>query len=92
MEESNAGRVVFVGGIFRDLVACAPRFPKAGETIFGTKFHTGFGGKAANAAVTCSRLGVPVSMIGKLGNDDNGKAYREAFAKNKVHNCRYNVP
>ena len=54
---TNSTEVIFLGGCFRDLVACSERFPKVGETIVGTKFHMGFGGKAANAAVMCSRLG-----------------------------------
>ena len=77
--------VIFLGGCFRDLVACSERFPKVGETIVGTKFHMGFGGKAANAAVMCSRLGGKVGIIGKLGNDDNGNAYREAFGKEGIN-------
>ena len=40
--------IIFSGGIFRDLVAYTERFPKVGETIFGSKFQTGFGGKSAN--------------------------------------------
>ena len=55
--------VLFLGGCFRDLVACSERFPKVGETIVGTKFHMGFGGKAANAAVMCSRLGTVHVLI-----------------------------
>ena len=73
METSS---VLFLGGIFRDLVACSERFPKVGETIIGTKFHMGFGGKSANASVMCSRLGGHVGIIGKLGQDANGQAYR----------------
>jgi sugar/nucleoside kinase (ribokinase family) len=75
----EANQIVFMGGCFRDLVACSPRFPKVGETIVGSKFHMGFGGKAANAAVMCARLGGQVSIISKLGNDGNGVAYRDAF-------------
>jgi ribokinase len=40
--------IIFAGGIFRDLVAYSERFPKVGETIIGTKFQMGFGGKSAN--------------------------------------------
>jgi hypothetical protein len=40
--------IIFSGGIFRDLVAYTERFPKVGETIFGSKFKMGFGGKSAN--------------------------------------------
>ena len=58
-----------------------------GETLFGNKFFTGFGGKAPNQAVMCKRLagnGVKVSFIGKLGNDDNGRAYRENFKQCEI--------
>ena len=83
--EAATPSVLFLGGCFRDLVACSERFPKVGETIVGSKFHMGFGGKAANAAVMCSRLGGQVGMIGKLGQDDNGQAYRDAFAKENIN-------
>ena len=50
--------------------------------MFGNKFFTGFGGKAPNQAVMCKHLGgrnTKVSFIGKLGNDENGRAYRDNF-------------
>ena len=84
MSKMESPYVIFVGGLFRDLVACSERFPKVGETITGSKFHMGFGGKAANAAVMCARMGAKVALIGKLGNDDNGKAYREALDKEAI--------
>ena len=62
-------------------------FPAEGETLFGSKFFTGFGGKAPNQAVMCKRLGdthTKVSFIGKLGNDENGRAYRENFEQSGV--------
>lgn len=76
--------VIFMGGCFRDLVACSERFPKVGETIIGSKFHMGFGGKAANAAVMCARMGGNVALIAKLGDDDNGKAYKEALSREAI--------
>ena len=57
-------------------------FVVEGETLFGSKFFTGFGGKCPNQAVMCKRLGganTKVSFIGKLGNDENGRAYRDNF-------------
>lgn len=45
---TRSKRILFAGGIFRDLIAYSERFPKEGETIFGTAFQTGFGGKTAN--------------------------------------------
>ena len=71
--------VVFPGGIFRDLVATTPKFPKAGETIMGADFFMGFGGKSANQSVMCALLGGKSSIVGKLGDDDHGKAYALNF-------------
>jgi len=45
---SSTRQIIFAGGIFRDLIAYSERFPKDGETIFGSTFKTGFGGKTAN--------------------------------------------
>lgn len=65
-------RVVVVGSINLDLVAFAPSIPRAGETLLGLDFHTFPGGKGANQAVAAARLGVAVSMIGKVGTDAFG--------------------
>eukprot|EP00088_Acartia_fossae_P016943 TRINITY_DN19559_c0_g1_i1.p1 TRINITY_DN19559_c0_g1~~TRINITY_DN19559_c0_g1_i1.p1 ORF type:complete len:310 (-),score=48.89 TRINITY_DN19559_c0_g1_i1:229-1158(-) len=69
------GKVVFVGSIFRDVVAVSERFPKRGETIFGSEFFMGFGGKGANPCVMAARLGAQTSMVGRVGDDENGEAY-----------------
>jgi len=58
-----------VGSINIDLVACSERIPTPGETISGSVFNTYFGGKGANQAVAAAKLGHPVIMIGKVGND-----------------------
>jgi sugar/nucleoside kinase (ribokinase family) len=41
-----AGKIIVVGSLNMDLVACAARIPVAGETITG---HTFFDGAAAQA-------------------------------------------
>jgi len=69
-------RLLVVGSINLDLVAVAPKIPIAGETISGTSFRTFPGGKGANQAYAAARLGTPVSMIGKLGNDAFGAELR----------------
>lgn len=76
--------IVFAGGIFKDLIAYADRFPKVGETMTGTKFQTGFGGKSANQAVMCSRLGGHSTILGMVGNDDIGKSHFDNFKSNNV--------
>ena len=62
-------RIVVVGSINLDLVAATQRIPQAGETVAGSNFQIFPGGKGANQAVAATRLGAPVSMLGKLGSD-----------------------
>jgi ribokinase len=65
--------LVVVGSINTDLVATAARLPASGETITGTSFRIFQGGKGANQAVAAARLGYPVTLIGKVGDDDFGR-------------------
>lgn len=62
-------KLLVVGSINIDLVACANRLPAPGETILGSTFDVFNGGKGANQAVAIAKLGAPVEMIGSLGTD-----------------------
>jgi ribokinase len=68
--------IVVVGSINIDLVALTPHIPAVGETVLGTDFKIHPGGKGANQAVAVARLGYPVRMIGRLGNDEFGLQLR----------------
>jgi ribokinase len=70
--QTNKAPVVVVGSINIDLVANTDRIPVEGETILGRDFQIHPGGKGANQAVAVARLGHPVSMIGRLGDDAFG--------------------
>lgn len=61
-----------------DLTAVAPRVPNMGETVIGSAFYTAPGGKGANQAVQCARLGAEVSMAGCVGEDSFGREMLEA--------------
>ena len=68
--------VLIVGSLNTDRVATADRLPDDGETVIGRTYVTGFGGKGGNQAVMAARLGAAVTMVGAVGDDDLGKAYR----------------
>jgi ribokinase len=73
-----------IGSLNMDLVVTVERFPKPGETLTGGSFQAVPGGKGANQAVALSRLGVPVTMFGRVGNDAFGESCLAALKKEKV--------
>ncbi len=66
-------RICVIGAANLDLISYVPRLPRLGETLHGSRFHMGFGGKGANQAVMAAKLGARVSMITKLGRDIFGE-------------------
>jgi ribokinase len=77
-------RIVVVGSTMIDLVAYADRLPDDGETVVGSSYVTGFGGKGANQAVVAARFGARVAMVNTLGDDSHGDAYLERFASEGI--------
>jgi ribokinase len=75
--------VVF-GSINMDMVTRAPRLPRPGETLIGHSFATAPGGKGANQAVACARLGAPTRMVGRVGDDVFGAALRSSLETHGV--------
>ncbi|MDK1118857.1 MAG: ribokinase [Anaerolineae bacterium] len=66
--------IVVVGSLNMDLVVRVPHMPAPGETILGDNFQNIPGGKGANQAVGAARMGAQVTMIGRVGDDEFGKA------------------
>jgi len=66
-------KIFITGSINTDLVISTPYIPKKGETLTGSNFFSANGGKGANQAVACSKLGGKVYMCGCVGNDSFGE-------------------
>ena len=76
--------ILVVGSFMMDLIASTNRAPRSGETVIGLKFQTAPGGKGANQAVQCARLGAHVTMVGQVGDDAFGKIMTENAEKSGV--------
>jgi ribokinase len=61
--------ITVIGSLNMDLVTYVTRLPKIGETIMGKEFKQVPGGKGANQADAIAKLGVPVKMLGCVGED-----------------------
>ena len=77
-------KILVVGSLNMDVTAAARRAPNSGETVIGKKFQTAPGGKGANQAVQCARLGAQVTMVGQVGDDAFGKIMLETAQKSGV--------
>jgi ribokinase len=62
-------RIVVVGSVNLDLVARVDVLPRPGETVTGASFERVPGGKGANQAVACARLGADVTLVAAVGRD-----------------------
>lgn len=73
-----------LGSANMDLVVRQPRRAEPGETIFGTGFATGPGGKGLNQAVAAARAGADVAFLGAVGDDEFGVRLRARLAADGI--------
>lgn len=62
-------KTVVFGSFVVDLMGRTPHLPAAGETVKGTVFKMGPGGKGFNQGVAAHKAGADVTMVTKLGRD-----------------------
>lgn len=77
--------IVVIGSINMDMVCRVPHIPVPGETVLGGDVQTIPGGKGANQAVACARLGADVHMIARVGDDDFGQRLLNGLKSHAVH-------
>lgn len=77
-------RVSILGIFVADLAFRAPRPPAMGETIIGSGFKMGPGGKGSNQAVAAARSGADVVFISRLGRDAFGDIALATWKAEKI--------
>ena len=70
-------RIFVLGSFVMDVIATTERIPKSAQTVYGKSFHMAPGGKGANQALQCARLGADVTMMGCVGDDLFGEKLLE---------------
>jgi ribokinase len=61
--------ILVVGDVNADITAILPYFPPEGDDCTVGELHWGSGGSAANTAVAFAKLGMPVQLLARVGND-----------------------
>ena len=77
---------VVVGSLNMDLIVTGENIPRPGETLSADSFKTIPGGKGANQAIACAKLGANIKMVGRIGNDYFGQDLQNSLISNNVDN------
>lgn len=77
-------KIAVIGSSNTDMVMRVEEFPRPGETIMGHDFIQNLGGKGANQAVACARLGGETAFVGKLGSDALAENTYRTLAKESL--------
>lgn len=80
----SGSKITILGSFVVDLTSRTPHLPVPGETVKGTAFKLGPGGKGSNQGVAAQRAGACVTMITKVGNDVFGKIALDNFTNEKM--------
>lgn len=80
----RAKKIIVVGSINMDVTLNVDELPQPGKTVSTSKRTVILGGKGANQAVGAAKLGMEVSLIGKIGNDYDSALIFDSIEKNHV--------
>ncbi|HEY2697944.1 MAG TPA: ribokinase [Pseudonocardiaceae bacterium] len=81
---SRQPRVCVVGSLNIDVITHVNAHPTPGETVRGQGLTRLPGGKGANQALAAARSGAKTRLIGRIGDDEAGDAYRRGLSARHV--------
>lgn len=81
-------KITVFGSFVVDLTSWASRLPVPGETVKGSSFKLGPGGKGSNQAVAAHRAAADVTFVTKVGSDVFGQIIRDFYTKENM-SCEY---
>lgn len=76
--------ITVVGSFAVGMTIRTSRMPIFGETLIGSDFDMGPGGKGSNQAVATSRLGAEAHFVGIIGDDKLGEIATDLYALENV--------
>lgn len=74
-----AKKIMVFGSFVVDLTSRTQKFPIPGETVIGSSFVLGPGGKGSNQAVAAHRAGADVTLATKVGQDVFGNVAKDFY-------------
>ena len=77
-------RIFVVGSYVQGLTLRVPRMPALGESLVGSGFDMGAGGKGTNQAIAAARLGADVQLLACLGDDAFGDWALDVYAREGI--------
>jgi ribokinase len=80
----TAPKIAVIGSFAVGMTMRAPELPVFGQTLLGTDFDLGPGGKGSNQAVATARLGAASSFAGIIGDDKLGEVGIDLYAEEGV--------
>ena len=77
MRDCEREYICVIGSLNYDIIMKQKRMPLQGETYTADSITYSGGGKGANQAVQCAKLGIDTIMVGKVGRDTFGDSLVE---------------
>ena len=80
-----APKITVVGSFAVGMTIRSPQLPVFGQTLLGSDFDMGPGGKGSNQAVAAARLGADAALVAYLGNDALARVATDLYVAESVN-------